>query len=119
MTTTAKTTTTATKPAPDVTGGDELARVDPRTSIIETNVCAPTELDPASLASIRTHGVRQPVQACRDTDGNLVVRAEQRAAPWPPTGPDESPSPRTSAAARAANPTGSSPRSTRTTAAAP
>ena len=57
MTTTAKTTTTATKPAPDVTGGDELARVDPRTLIIETNMRARTDLAPAFLASIRTHGV--------------------------------------------------------------
>lgn len=58
MTTTAKTSTTATKPAPDVTGGAELARVDTRTLIIETNVRARTDLDPAFLASIRTHNVR-------------------------------------------------------------
>ena len=59
-------------------GGDEFARVDPRTLIIETNVRARTNLDPAFLASIRTHGVRQPVQAHREIDGTLVVRAGQR-----------------------------------------
>lgn len=76
MTTTPK--TTATTPAPEATGGDELVRVDPRTLIIETNVRARTDLDPAFLASIRTHGVRQPVQARREADGTLVVRAGQR-----------------------------------------
>lgn len=70
-------TRTQTTPA-TVPDGVEFAHIDPRTLTIETNVRSRADLDPAFLASIRVHGVRQPIQAVRDATGALIVRAGQR-----------------------------------------
>jgi ParB family chromosome partitioning protein len=79
MTSTTSQTATSTQNTPaTVPDGVEFAHIDPRTLTIETNVRSRADLDPAFLASIRAHGVRQPIQAVRDQAGTLTVRAGQR-----------------------------------------
>ena len=79
MTSTTSQTTTTTQTTPATVPDDvEFAHIDPRTLTIETNVRSHADLDPAFLASIAAHGVRQPIQAVRDQAGALTVRAGQR-----------------------------------------
>lgn len=56
----------------------ELITVDPGTLTIGANVRIDTKLDKPFLESIAEHGVKQPIQAYRNDDGNLVVVAGQR-----------------------------------------
>ncbi|WP_019819449.1 ParB/RepB/Spo0J family partition protein [Saccharomonospora saliphila] len=54
-----------------------LVHVDPRTLILEDNSRTLTDIEvdrPDLVASVRHHGVRTPVAADRDEDGNLRVR---------------------------------------------
>ncbi len=54
-----------------------LVHVDPRTLILEGNSRTLTDIEvdrPDLVASVRQHGVRTPVAAGRDEDGNLRVR---------------------------------------------
>lgn len=56
----------------------ELRMVDPTTLKIGTNVRETATLDKPFLASIKAHGVMQPIVATADEDGELVVRMGQR-----------------------------------------
>lgn len=56
----------------------ELRMVDPATLKIGTNVRETVTLDKPFLASIKAHGVMQPIVATADDDGELVVRMGQR-----------------------------------------
>lgn len=56
----------------------ELRLVDPASLVIGTNVREAVALDKSFVASIRTHGVMQPIVAIEDEDGQLVVRMGQR-----------------------------------------
>lgn len=55
-----------------------LEYIDPTTLVIETNVRTSAALTPDFVASIRLHGVQQPVIAHRDSTGTVTVRAGQR-----------------------------------------
>lgn len=56
----------------------ELITVDPGTLTIGANIRIDTKLDKPFLESIAEHGVKQPIQAYRDSDGTLIVVAGQR-----------------------------------------
>ena len=60
------------------TGSHECIEVDPTTLIIGDNVRAAAHLDRQFLASLREHGVMNPIQATRDDDGTLTVKRGQR-----------------------------------------
>ncbi|WP_299306070.1 ParB N-terminal domain-containing protein [uncultured Brachybacterium sp.] len=55
-----------------------LVHVDPTSIVLDTNVRADARLDKAFLASIRDHGVMQPVVGYRDDDGAVHVLQGQR-----------------------------------------
>lgn len=55
-----------------------LVHVDPTSIVLDTNVRADARLDKAFLASIRNHGVMQPVVGYRDDDGAVHVLQGQR-----------------------------------------
>lgn len=57
---------------------NELIDVDPGTLTIGANIRIDTKLDTPFVESIAEHGVKQPIQAYRDVDGNLIVVAGQR-----------------------------------------
>jgi ParB family chromosome partitioning protein len=52
--------------------------VDPSTLIIGYNVRAAAHVDRQFLASLREHGVMNPIQATRADDGTLTVKRGQR-----------------------------------------
>ena len=60
------------------TGSHECIDVDPTTLIIGDNVRAAAHLDRQFLASLREHGVMNPIQATRADDGTLTVKRGQR-----------------------------------------
>src|SRR6478752_1415349 len=60
------------------TGSHECIDVDPTTLIIGDNVRAAAHLDRQFLASLREHGVMNPIQATRDDNGSLTVKRGQR-----------------------------------------
>lgn len=59
-----------------VTG--QVEHIDPNAIEVETNIRTVVKLDPAFVASIRTHGVLQPVLCRRGEHGTITVRAGQR-----------------------------------------
>ncbi len=59
-------------------GRRECIDVDPATLVIGDNVRAAAHLDRQFLASLREHGVMNPIQATRAEDGILTVRRGQR-----------------------------------------
>ena len=59
-------------------GAHECIDVDPTTLIIGDNVRAAAHLDRQFLASLREHGVMNPIQATRTGDGTLTVKRGQR-----------------------------------------
>lgn len=63
-------------PAPAATTGE--VEVDPQTLVIGANVRLDPRVDEALVASIREHGVLQPITAYRDDAGDLVVVHGQR-----------------------------------------
>jgi len=62
----------------DLTESGAIAHVDPNSIEVETNIRTVVKLDPAFVASIKQHGVLQPVLCRRDENGTLTVRAGQR-----------------------------------------
>lgn len=60
------------------TANRECIEVDPTTLIIGDNVRATAHLDRQFLASLRQHGVMNPIQAVRADDGTLTVKRGQR-----------------------------------------
>ena len=62
----------------DETPPRECIDVDPTTLIIGDNVRAAAHLDRQFLASLREHGVMNPIQAVRADDGTLTVKRGQR-----------------------------------------
>ncbi|WP_341395322.1 ParB/Srx family N-terminal domain-containing protein [Arthrobacter sp. G119Y2] len=55
-----------------------LEQIDPAQLTIDTNVRADVQLDKTFLASIKEHGVIQPVVAHRTEDGTLHIVYGQR-----------------------------------------
>jgi len=55
-----------------------LEHIDPHSLVIEDNIREAVTLEPGFVASIREHGVLQPVLAIRNPDGTLTVRDGQR-----------------------------------------
>ncbi|WP_307041790.1 ParB/RepB/Spo0J family partition protein [Agromyces ramosus] len=58
--------------------GSRVEHVHPDAILIEDNIREAVHLDDGFVASIREHGVIQPVLAVRNTDGTLSVRDGQR-----------------------------------------
>lgn len=55
-----------------------IEHVDPHTLILDSNVRDDAALDTQFVASVKEHGVLQPIAAVRDSDGHLQVRGGQR-----------------------------------------
>ncbi|MGP5261296.1 ParB N-terminal domain-containing protein, partial [Brachybacterium paraconglomeratum] len=55
-----------------------LVHVDPTTIVLDTNVRTDARLDKDFVASVRDHGVMQPVVGYRDQDGAVHVLQGQR-----------------------------------------
>ncbi len=70
--------TSDTAAATGARGAHECIDVDPTTLIIGDNVRAAAHLDRQFLASLREHGVMNPIQATRADDGALTVKRGQR-----------------------------------------
>lgn len=64
--------------APAVTSGGRLVDVDPRTLVVDANVRGQARLTSQFVASIREHGVLEPVVVYSDPTGALRVRMGQR-----------------------------------------
>ncbi len=71
-------TTTKVFETPGTAGAHECIDADPTTLIIGDNVRATAHLDRQFLASLREHGVMNPIQATRTSDGTLTVKRGQR-----------------------------------------
>lgn len=56
----------------------QVEHIDPNVITIEDNIREAITLDDGFIASIREHGVIQPVLAIRNTDGSVAVRDGQR-----------------------------------------
>ena len=63
---------------PSVVTGPQVEHIHPDTILIEDNIREAVQLDDGFVASIREHGVIQPVLAVRNPDGTLSVRDGQR-----------------------------------------
>src|SRR5688572_33010712 len=58
--------------------GSQVEHIHPDAILIEDNIRESVHLDDGFVASIREHGVIQPVLAVRNPDGTLSVRDGQR-----------------------------------------
>lgn len=63
---------------PSVATGPQVEHIHPDTILIEDNIRETVNLDDGFVASIREHGVIQPVLTARNVDGTLSVRDGQR-----------------------------------------
>ena len=70
--------TTETDTAAQVPAAGTLEHLDPQTLELETNVRDDAALDADFVASIKEHGVLNPIAAVRGHDGVVRVRAGQR-----------------------------------------